>query len=109
MTISGASVNWTNLLAVDGSIQVLGTANAQPPPGFQPGALSVGAAGIVSLTATGAIGSSYKLWASTNAALRPVTNTWTLISNGTVTTTPFTIQDPAAPNFPRRFYIFSAP
>jgi hypothetical protein len=65
--------------------------------------------GNTSLTVTGAIGSTYKLWASTNVALSPVTNTWTLLSNGTVTVTPFTITDPTATNYPQRFYLFSAP
>jgi len=65
--------------------------------------------GNISLTATGAIGSTYKLWASTNVALTPITTTWTLLNSGTVTASPFTINDLTATNFTRRFYIFSAP
>jgi autotransporter-associated beta strand protein len=36
----------------------------------------------ISLTVTGAVGTAYRLWASTNVALTPLTNAWTLLSNG---------------------------
>ena len=107
LAVSGGGVNWTNLLAVDGSIQVLSVSVTQPP-GFTPGALSLLPGGNVSLTATGAIGATYKIWATTNIALRPITS-WTLLQSGTVTISPFTVQDLGATNFPKRFYIFSAP
>ncbi len=108
LTISDGGVNWTNLLAVDGSIQVIAGGGGQPP-NFGTGGLSILPGGIVSLTATGGIGSTYKLWASTNVAFAPVSSTWTLLQSGTVTTSPFTLQDSGATNLPRRFYIFSAP
>jgi hypothetical protein len=62
-----------------------------------------------SLTATGSIGTPYRLWAGTNFALAPVTNTWNLLSSGTITSNPFTLYDPAATNFLLRFYRFSSP
>jgi hypothetical protein len=103
-----AGYTWQNDLAVDGSIMVL-TVSAVAPPYFPPGAVTRLPDGNISLTATGAIGSTYKLWASTNVAATPITNLWTLLSSGSVTTSPFTVQDLTATNYARRFYLFSAP
>ena len=77
-------------------------------PNFQSGGFSY-ANGTMSLTATGALGATFKLWATTNLALTPVTNTWTLLTNGTVTVSPFTITDPGAVTNKQRFYQFTAP
>jgi hypothetical protein len=101
-----AGVVWQNNLAVDGSIQVASLAAA---PAFSPGGVSELPDGNISLTATGPIGETYKLWASTNVALAPISSTWTLLQSGTITASPFTIHDLTATNYPRRFYIFSTP
>jgi hypothetical protein len=85
------------------------TSSPGTAPNFSPGALVRLPNGNISLTATGALGSTYRLWASTNVALTPITNLWTLLSSGTITVSPFTITDHAATNFPRRFYRFSTP
>jgi hypothetical protein len=85
------------------------TSSPETAPNFSPGALVRLPNGNISLTATGALGSTYRLWASTNVALTPITNLWTLLSSGTITVSPFTITDHAATNFPRRFYRFSTP
>ena len=98
---------WQNDLAVDGSITV--SSLVVPPPTFNPGSVAALPDGNKSLTATGTLGATYKLWASTNVALAPITSTWTLLSSGTITTSPFTINDLTATNYPRRFYIFSSP
>jgi len=103
----GSGIVWTNMLLVDGSIQVASTPAPTQPPGFTAGSVSILPSGNISLTATGAIGASYKLYASTNVALTPVTSTWTLLQSGTVSTSPFTLQDLNATNFTRRFYIFT--
>jgi len=95
---------WANNIGVNGSIQVL-----VAPPNFQRGAVTVLADGNVSLAATGSLGSTYILWASTNLAAQPVASTWTLLTNGTVTASPFAIRDLSATNYPRRFYQFSTP
>jgi hypothetical protein len=65
--------------------------------------------GSISLTATGAVGTAYSLWATTNLALTPVSSTWTLVTNGTITASPFTIQDTGSTNYQQRFYLFSTP
>jgi len=89
------------------SLVVAPTGNTTAP-GFPANAIQV-SGGTVSLTATGALGSTYKLWASTNVALTPITTTWTLLTSGTVTVSPFTITDPGAVTNQQRFYLFSAP
>ncbi len=108
LSVTGGGVTWTNKLAVDGSIQVLST-GGNVPPSFPPGSVAILPSGNISLTATGALGTSYRLWATTNVALTPVTNTWTLLNIGTITVSPFTINDLGATNFPQRFYLFSTP
>jgi hypothetical protein len=65
--------------------------------------------GNVSVTGSGVVGTPYRLWATTNLALTPVTTTWTLIQSGTVTVSPFTLNDLNATNYPHRFYLFSTP
>ena len=108
LTIVSSGVTWANNLAVDGSIQVVAIGGGAPPS-FPPGGIGLLPGGNISLTATGAVGTAYRLWASTNVALTPITNTWTLLSNGTITISPFTINDLTATNFPQRFYLFSTP
>ena len=61
--------------------------------------------GVMSLTATGSPGVPYRLWSSPNLA----TGTWTVVESGTLTTSPFVIQDPGAAGKPARFYRFSTP
>lgn len=63
----------------------------------------------VSLTATGAAGTSYSLWATTNLVLMPDTNTWTELTNSTVAVSPFTITDQGAITNAQRFYLFRSP
>jgi hypothetical protein len=103
-----AGYTFSNSLAVDGKITVL-TVPVTTPPNFPAGGLVKLPDGNFSLVATGAVGATYRLWASTNVALTPVTNLWTLVTNGTIGASPFTIIDGAATNFPRRFYQFSTP
>ena len=82
---------------------------AGAPPNFPPGSIARLASGNISLTATGAVSTPYRLWATTNLALQPVTSTWTLISSGTITASPFTNYDLTATNFSKRFYLFTSP
>jgi autotransporter-associated beta strand protein len=99
-----AGVVWTNKLAIDGSIQAVAII---APPVVVSGGVSVLPNGNVTLTATGTIGSTYKLWGTTNVAL-PLAS-WTLISSGTVTTSPFSVTDTTAAGNAQKFYIFSTP
>ena len=106
MTVTGGGATWANDLALDGSITVL---TVIPAPTFNPGSVATLPDGNKSVTATGTIGSAYRLWASSDVTLTPIISTWTLLSSGTVTASPFTINDLTATNFTKRFYIFSTP
>jgi autotransporter-associated beta strand protein len=110
LTVSGggAGVTWNNHLATDGSIEVA-SIGSSVAPSFPPGGISRQLDGSISLTVTGAVGTAYRLWATTNLALTPVTNTWTLLTNGTISSSPFIINDAGATNKPQRFYLFSTP
>jgi fibronectin-binding autotransporter adhesin len=103
-----AGYTFTDNLAVNGTITVL-TAPVTTPPNFPPGGISFLPDGNISLTATGAVGATYTLWASTDVVARPITTTWSNLSSGTITVSPFTIDDLDATNHPQRFYLFSAP
>jgi fibronectin-binding autotransporter adhesin len=98
---------WQNNLAADGSIQVVVATST--PPAFPPGAVTVLPDGNISLTVTGALNTAYTLWASENAAATPITTTWSNLGSGTITVSPFPIDDLNATNHPRRFYLFSTP
>jgi hypothetical protein len=63
----------------------------------------------IALVATGAVGTPYRLWATTNLALTPVAAEWDVLGSNAVLSTPFTNYDWTATNFPRRFYRFSSP
>jgi lysophospholipase L1-like esterase len=72
------------------------------PPKFASPAISV-SGGLVTLTASGALHTSYSLQASTNLA----GGTWTLVTNGNISATPFTIRE--AVTNTQRFYRLGAP
>jgi len=76
------------------------------PPSFT-GVTRQGDGGI-QLTFTGTSG-DYRLWASTNVALTPVTNTWTLLTNGTFNGAPVVFRDQQASGLSQRFYVISVP
>ena len=61
--------------------------------------------GVASMTATGSPGVPYTLRGRTNLA----TGTWTSLSSGTVTNSPFVIQDGGAVSNSTRFCRFSTP
>jgi len=79
------------------------------PPQFVSDKMRLLPDGNMSLVATGVIGMPYRLWASTNLTLTPVTNAWDLLGSFTVTNTSFTNFDLTATNVSRRFYRFSSP
>lgn len=60
-------------------------------------------------SATGGNGQNYRVWASTDVTLRPVTSTWTLLSSGTFGAAPEIFTDSQATNFTQRFYLLSIP
>jgi endo-1,4-beta-xylanase len=65
--------------------------------------------GNMTITASAEAGTPYRLWATTNLMLSPISDTWELITNGVVVESPFALVDLGATNQPRRFYRFSTP
>ena len=65
--------------------------------------------GNVQFSFSGTEEASYRVWATTNIGLTPVTSTWTLIGTGIFSAAPVTLTDSYATNFPNRFYIISSP
>lgn len=57
----------------------------------------------------GLSGSSYRIWATTNLALSPITSTWTQVGSGTFGSFPAQFTDPSATNYPLRFYTITVP
>ena len=68
--------------------------------------------GSVEFTVSGPAGSagfSYRIWATTNLMLAPITSKWNLVTNGIFGSGPVVIKDPKAADLPQRFYIISMP
>lgn len=75
---------------------------------------TVQANGNVQFTISGVPGSagfSYRVWATTNLTLTPVTNTWTLLTNDVFGTSPTTFIDATATatGAAQRFYVITVP
>ncbi len=66
-------------------------------------------AGTVSMTATGEVGTAYSLWAATFLTAGAITNTGTVIASGTITESPFQLDDGGATNHTTRFYQLTTP
>ncbi|HEV2437144.1 MAG TPA: pectinesterase family protein [Verrucomicrobiae bacterium] len=67
--------------------------------------------GNVTFTINGAPGSAgfgYRVWATTNLSLTPITGAWTLLTNGIFDTGPVVFTDPAS-GLPQRFYLITVP
>ena len=89
---------------------VVTTSAPATPSSFPAGAVSILPDGNLSLVATGAVGAQYRLWATTNLALAPVTNTWLPLATNTISASGATTNfDLKATNYPHRFYLFSTP
>jgi hypothetical protein len=54
-------------------------------------------------------GFGYRVWSTTNLTLTPVTNTWTLVTNGVFGAGPTVISDPSAAGLPQQFYLITVP
>jgi fibronectin-binding autotransporter adhesin len=98
----GPGLSWDTSALGTGTLRVSGTAADIT-------AYKVLNNGNFQLTFTGPNGAGYRVWASTNAALKPVTSTWTPLFTNTFGTSPVTFTDTQASSFPRRFYVISTP
>ncbi len=61
------------------------------------------------LNFTGPVGNSYRLWTSTNAASRSITNTWTPLKTNTFSSGANTYTDTNGGVNPQQFYIITIP
>lgn len=101
-TITGAS----GLLASATQSETVTNPPPSTAPGFPPGSVGRLVSGNISLTITGAVGVAWSLHATNNLTLpKP----WPTIQNGTIVSSPFTLNDLTSTNYPNRFYYFSAP
>lgn len=77
---------------------------------FTPGgAVAVNSDHTVQLNFSGSAGTGYRIWGSTNVALKPVTSTWTLLTSGTFSGGPDSFVDTNAPAFRQQFYTITIP
>lgn len=77
-----------------------------PPSISSPGVLPDGN---FQFSASGVSGQPYRIWASPDVTLTPITTTWTLLSSGTFGAGPASFSDLQATNYPQRFYIITVP
>jgi hypothetical protein len=63
--------------------------------------------GNYAFSATGNLGQTYSLLTTTNLGL--AVSNWTVLSNGTITSSPFSLEDLAATNSGQRFYLLRSP
>ncbi|MFM2083142.1 MAG: hypothetical protein RL380_1833, partial [Verrucomicrobiota bacterium] len=104
-TPSGTQVWNTSSLTVDGTISI--AAGSVAPVVLTNTALVNGTN--LQFSFSGNSGSTYRIWASTNVAATPITNTWTLLTNATFTGTLQTFTDTQIATRPRRFYVLTVP
>ncbi|HUA66761.1 MAG TPA: pectinesterase family protein [Alphaproteobacteria bacterium] len=79
-----------------------------PPPARVSGAVAL-AGGAFQFTISGTQGQGYRVWATTNLLLSPVTTTWTEITSGVFGATPVVFTDPGTGAAPQRFYVITEP
>jgi hypothetical protein len=63
----------------------------------------------VQLNFSGTAGNSYRIWSSSDIALKPVTSTWRLLGSGTFTGGADSFVDTNAPAFMQQFYTITVP
>jgi autotransporter-associated beta strand protein len=103
----GAGLIWnTNGLAVNGTLAIVNT-NAVQQPSITNVTRMID--GRMQFAFSGSSGQNYRVWASINPGLTPVTNTWTLLTNSTFGVSPVVFADSQATNFAQRFYIITVP
>jgi hypothetical protein len=79
------------------------------PPTLDGGTFHLLSDGSTQFSFSGTLDAHYRVWATTNLALTPVTSTWDLVGSGTFGAGPVEFNDPQATNFPLRFYLISSP
>jgi hypothetical protein len=90
-----------------GTAQTVVTVTPSPPVFTAENASGIGS-GQLQLNFTGPVGFSYRIWATANLALTPVTSTWSQVSAGAFTSGVNTFTDTSATN-PAKFYVITVP
>lgn len=105
--IPGSGLAWnTNALSINGVISVVSTNAIQQPAITNVTRLNDGR---IQFAFSGSPGQNYRVWASSDLSLTPVTNTWTLLTNDIFHGAAFQFIDEEATNHPQRFYLLSVP
>ncbi len=113
LIVPNAAANASYSVTVSNAAGVVTSSPAQltvtiPPPATVSGAVAL-AGGSFQFAISGTQGQGYRVWATTNILLSPVTSTWTEVTNGVFGTTPVVFTDPGAGAAPQRFYIITEP
>lgn len=106
------TINNANNSPETSSATTLNVTYTPQPPQFNtngPAATVVPNQGGVELNFSGTADQPYRIWSSTNLALFPVTNTWTLVSQGTFSGGADSFTDPAAATNQATFYVITSP
>jgi autotransporter-associated beta strand protein len=107
MSVTGGEVQWTNNLAVDGSISVLSLTPPPPPPSPSINAASSSGGNLIFSGTNGTAGGTYYVLESTNLAL-PVSE-WTVLSTNLFGPGgAFSVTNPITPT-PGKYFILEIP
>jgi hypothetical protein len=118
LTISGASglnIGTYSVMVTNnaGGVTSSNVTLSVTPPTASPNIASPSfSGGNVEFTVTGANGAAgfgYRVWATTNLLLSPVTNSWNLVGSGVFGTGSTTYTDTPAMTLPQEFYIITVP
>ncbi|MGN6556213.1 MAG: autotransporter-associated beta strand repeat-containing protein [Verrucomicrobiota bacterium] len=105
--IPGSGLAWnTNLLNINGVISVVSTNAIQQPAMTNVTRLNDGR---IQFAFSGSPGQNYRVWASSDLSLTPVTNTWTVLTNDIFHGAVVQFIDPDATNHSQRFYLLTIP
>ena len=92
--------------SVTSSVATLVVGTPTPPTISTPG---IGGDGSFGFNFSGTPGLPFRIWASTNITLAPVTSTWTLVTNGVFGAAPVQFTDANASDSQLRFYTITSP
>ncbi|HEV2318417.1 MAG TPA: pectinesterase family protein, partial [Verrucomicrobiae bacterium] len=113
LIVSNATANATYSVIVSNAAGLVTSAVVQltvtiPPPATVSGPTALANGGF-QFTISGTQGQGFRVWATTNLLLSPVTSTWTLVTNGAFGAAPVIFSDSGAGSVPQRFYTITEP